>query len=62
MILLFGLIVQGKQDYLEEFKEMGMNLGICRKNWMMSEDIYVKQHEPDKKSDFIISGIGNERG
>jgi len=28
----------------------------------MSEDIYVKQHEPDKKSDFIISGIGNERG
>ena len=31
-------------------------------NWMISEDIYVKQHEPDKKSDFIISGIGNERG
>jgi len=31
MILLFGLIVQGKQDYLEEFKEMGMNLGICGK-------------------------------
>lgn len=41
---------------------MGMNLGICGKNWMISEDIYVKQHEPDKKSDFIISGIGNERG
>jgi len=30
---------------------------IWENNWMISEDIYVAQHEPDKKADFIIQGI-----
>jgi len=30
---------------------------IWENNWMISEDIYVEQHEPDKKADFIIHGI-----
>jgi len=30
---------------------------IWENNWMISEDIYVAQHEPDKKADFITQGI-----
>ena len=35
---------------------------IWENNWMISEDIYVKEHEPNKRSDFIIPGTGKERG